>query len=275
MGNEQAKIETASSPGQFHAVSLSGGKDSTAMLLLMIERGMPIDAVLTADTGMEFPEMYDHLHRLDDHLYRERGIRLTVLRHPQGFEYLMFEEPKTKPSSIENRQRLGVPLYGNGWPGVKVRWCTGQLKTHLISKEVNRLKKERNALHYVGIAADEPARIRDEQYPLVDWGITEKEALQICYDRGYDWGGLYEIYHRCSCWCCPLQRIDELRKLRRHHPELWARLIELDKRAIAQFGHNALGQFKKDWTVEQLEQRFAGEERQIAVPSFEGRVKYE
>ncbi len=245
------------------------------MLLLMIERGMPIDAVLTADTGMEFPEMYDHLHRLDDHLYRERGIRLTVLRHPQGFEYLMFEEPKTKPSSVENRQRLGVPLYGNGWPGVKVRWCTGQLKTHLISKEDNRLKKERNALHYVGIAADEPARIRDEQYPLVDWGITENEALQICYDRGYDWGGLYEIYHRCSCWCCPLQRIDELRKLRRHHPELWARLIELDKRAITQFGHNALGQFKKDWTVEQLEQRFAGEERQIAVPSFEGRVKYE
>jgi len=33
----------------YHAVSLSGGKDSTAMLLLMIERGMPVDAVLTAD----------------------------------------------------------------------------------------------------------------------------------------------------------------------------------------------------------------------------------
>ena len=46
---------------QFHAVSLSGGKDSTAMLLLMIERDMPIDMVLSADTGMEFPEMYEHL----------------------------------------------------------------------------------------------------------------------------------------------------------------------------------------------------------------------
>ena len=31
---------------QFHAVSLSGGKDSTAMLLLMIERDMPINMVL-------------------------------------------------------------------------------------------------------------------------------------------------------------------------------------------------------------------------------------
>lgn len=52
---------------QFHAVSLSGGKDSTAMLLLMIERGMPIDMVLSADTGMEFPEMYEHLAKLDEH----------------------------------------------------------------------------------------------------------------------------------------------------------------------------------------------------------------
>ena len=30
---------------QFHAVSLSGGKDSTAMLLLMIERDMPINTL--------------------------------------------------------------------------------------------------------------------------------------------------------------------------------------------------------------------------------------
>ena len=62
---------------QFHAVSLSGGKDSTAMLLLMIERDMPIDMVLSADTGMEFPEMYEHLAKLDEHLFRERGIHIS------------------------------------------------------------------------------------------------------------------------------------------------------------------------------------------------------
>ena len=91
---------------QFHAVSLSGGKDSTAMLLLMIERGMSIDMVLSADTGMEFPEMYAHLAKLDEHLYRERGIHITTLRHPKGFEYLMFDEPKQKPRSLENRAKL-------------------------------------------------------------------------------------------------------------------------------------------------------------------------
>lgn len=127
----------------FHAVSLSGGKDSTAMLILMVEKGMPIDAVLTADTGMEFPEMYKHLKKVDRYLYQHRGIHITYLCHPKGFEYMMFNDPKKRASTIETRKKLGVPLYGNGWPGLRVRWCTGQLKTHLIEKEINRLKGNR------------------------------------------------------------------------------------------------------------------------------------
>ncbi len=253
-----------SKQGNFHAISLSGGKDSSYLLLQMIERGMPIDAVLSADTGMEFPEMYGHLEKLDDLLYRERGIHITTLRHPKGFEWLMFDEPKQKPKTLENRARLGIPPCGNGWPGIRVRWCTGQLKTHLISKEVNRLKRDKNALHYVGIAADEAWRCKGEQYPLVDWGVTEAEALRGCYDRGFDFGGLYEIYHRASCWCCPFQRIEELRRLRKHHPELWDKLIELDRRARAQFGPGPLGQFKKNWSVDRLEERFAMEDARTA-----------
>ena len=230
------------------------------MLLLMLEAGMPIDCVITADTGMEFPEMYRHWDKVEQVLYQERGIHLTILRHPKGFEWLMFDQPKERLKTVANREASGVTLYGNGWPGIRVRWCTGQLKTHLIQKEVNRIKGEHNALHYVGIAADEPKRIKSEIYPLVDWGVTEAEALKICYDRGFDWDGLYEIYHRCSCWCCPFQRIDELRKLRRHHPELWKQLREMDERAICQFGNAALGRFKDNWTIEQLEQRFAAED---------------
>ena len=177
---------------------------------------------------------------------------------------MMFDIPQQKKRAIERRIAMGQPLTGYGWPGMTVRWCTGQLKTHLISKEVNRLKKEQNALHYIGIAADEAHRCKDDpqnRYPLVEWKITEAQALQICYSRGFDFGGLYEIYRRASCWCCPLQRIDELRKLRIHHPELWARLRDMDNRARAMFGPGPLGQFKKDWSVERLEERFAREEK--------------
>ena len=41
--------------------------------------------------------------------------------------------------------------------------------------------------------------------------------------------------------------------------------MELDRRALEQFGHNPLGQFKQNWTVEQLDQRFANEERQSII----------
>lgn len=127
-GRSQTDCGFSHDRNHYHAVSLSRGKDSTAMLLLMIERGIPIDAVLSADTGMEFPEMYVHLQKLDDYLYRERGLHIITLRHPKGFEWMMFEEPKQKPSCLANRQRLGIPPYRNGWPGIKVRWCTGQLE---------------------------------------------------------------------------------------------------------------------------------------------------
>ena len=252
----------------FSAVSLSGGKDSSCLLLLMIEKGLPIDCVLYADTGMEFPEMEAHIAKLDAFLYQERGIHITTLRHPHGFEWLMFDVPQQQKRAIERRIAMGQPLIGYGWPGMKVRWCTGQLKTHLITKEVNRLKKEKNALHYIGIAADEAHRCKSDEhtrYPLVEWGITEAQALQICYNQGCDWGGLYEIYHRALCWCCPLQRIGELKKLRRHHPELWRRLLDMDNRARAMFGPGPLGQFKQNWSVARLEERFAREDAEDTV----------
>lgn len=240
--------------------AVSGGKDSTAMILLMIERDMPIDYVFTADTGMEFPAMYEHLAKLDEYLFRERGIHITTLRHSHGFEWMMFDAPPKKQSTVERRIADGQSPTGYGWPGSRARWCTGQLKTHLVHKEITRLKGGYPTLQYVGIAADEAWRCKSEKYPLVEWGITEADALKICYDRGFDFGGLYQIYRRASCFCCPFQRIGELRKLRTHHPELWARLLDMDARARAQFGDTPLGQFRKDWTVTELDERFAKEE---------------
>jgi len=38
-------------------VSFSGGKDSTAMLLMMLEKGIPVDRVICVDTTKEFPQM--------------------------------------------------------------------------------------------------------------------------------------------------------------------------------------------------------------------------
>lgn len=93
------------------------------------------------------------------------------------------------------------------------------------------------------------------KYPLVDWGMTEADCLVYCKERGFDWDGLYDIFSRVSCWCCPLQSLEELRKLRKHFPDLWEKLREMDKRTWRQY--------LKNYSVEQLEVRFALEDELI------------
>ena len=226
--------------GDYHVVSLSGGKDSTAMLLLMLEMGMQIDEIVNVDTGMEFPEMAEHISRIEEYT----GRTVTRLHHPQGFEYLMFDYVLTKG------ERKGEQGYG--WARPNARWCTSKLKTDVIAKYLHDLSRTRNVIEYVGIAADEAHRKKAKRYPLIDWGVTEAEALTYCYECGFTWGGLYELFGRVSCWCCPLQSLDDLRNLRTHFPELWKRLQQMDERSFNSFqiGRN----------IKQLEQRFSLEQ---------------
>lgn len=231
---------------KLHIVSLSGGKDSTAMLLRMLEEGMPVDIILFCDTGMEFEGLYRHLDKLEAYI----GRPITRLKSQQSFEHLMlYHEPKRKNPELVGR-------IGFSWPGPRNRWCTAMLKTRIIDRYLRELSKEYELVQYIGIAADEPERIRDFNYPLVDWGMTEADCLAYCKKRGFDWDGLYDIFHRVSCWCCPLQSLEELRKLRRHFPELWERLRYMDK--------HTWRTFLKNYSVEQLEVRFSFEEERMA-----------
>ena len=49
-----------------HIVSFSGGKDSTAMLLMMIEKKMQIDEIIFCDTTVEFPQMIEHIDQVEE-----------------------------------------------------------------------------------------------------------------------------------------------------------------------------------------------------------------
>lgn len=93
-------------------------------------------------------------------------------------------------------------------------------------------ERERKHLTYIGIAYDEPKRITNnplKKYPLYEWKITEKDALEYCYSKGYDWGGIYKNHKRVSCWICPLQRLEDWRILRKDFPDLWEYALKLDR----------------------------------------------
>ena len=101
-------------------ISLSGGKDSTALLLLMLERNEPIHSVVTYDTGWEFPEIIEHIDKLETYT----GLKFVRLHPAKSFDHLMSSKPVYRNRIGENRGEFRH--YGYGWPSACMRWCTGE-----------------------------------------------------------------------------------------------------------------------------------------------------
>ncbi len=230
-----------------HIVSFSGGKDSTAMLLKMLEDNWKIDEIIFCDTGKEFPDMYEHIRQVQNYIVRNYGKEIVTIQSRKSFDYYMFDHIKTRG---KNKGKKGY-----GWAikfGKKgIRWCTSYLKESLMDRYLKQKYGKGNYTEYIGIAYDEPGRVKDKRYPLIEYEMTEAECLQFCYDRGFTWNGLYEKFDRVSCWCCPFKRLKELKVLYLEFPELWQKLKEMDKKAY--------NQFRVDYSVEQLEEKLKKE----------------
>ena len=87
--------------------------------------------------------------------------------------------------------------------------------------------------------------------------MTEANCLKYCHERGFDWNGLYDRFKRASCWLCPLQSLSELRKLWEFYPDLWAKLRQYDEMTWRKY--------RADYSVKELEIRFAFEEERLAA----------
>ena len=235
-------------------VSLSGGKDSTAMLEMMIERGEKIHSVVYCDMSpWEFPAMHDHIKAVE----KSTGIPVVRVKHRWNPVYQLIEKPVIKRGSKE------VYRLGNNWPSFMRRWCTRE-KMNALHKY---LKTVPGAVSCVGMAVDETNRLDTSdaksrnitcRYPLIEYGVTEAQALQYSYGKGYTWNGLYQIFDRVSCFCCPLQRLGELRKLRRHFQDLWSLMLDWDSQIDTSWGVG----FRGYKTVHDLEKNFYDEDRQ-------------
>lgn len=238
-------------------VNLSGGKDSTAMLHMLLEKGEDIEAVVHFDGGWEFPEMLEHINEVEE----KTGIKIDRIKPEDSFDRWMFERPI---KSGKDRPRQGIKKgevhrIGYGWPSALRRWCTRE--------KVNRLARYHswfvNPVACIGFAFGESKRAFNMatkaypvRYPLIEWKVTEPEALDYCKSLGYTWKGLYEIFERVSCFCCPLQSVKDFRLLRQHRPDLWERIKRMD---VKNLKNNPNCKFRGEETAASLECRFEDE----------------
>lgn len=205
-----------------YIASVSFGKDSLAMLLYILENNLPLDEVVFYNTGMEFEAIY----RIRDKIVRvlkKRGIKFTELHPARPFMYDMLERPVVSKQKGEHT--------GYGWCGGLCRWGT--------TEKILAMDRYTRGSHvYVGIAADEKIRCERlpdwKSSPIAEAGMTEKDCLRYCRERGYSWMEdgveLYDILDRVSCWCCSNKNRKELKNIYQYLPKYWDKLKELQSK---------------------------------------------
>lgn len=90
-----------------YVASFSGGKDSTAMVLRLIEENYPLDEIVFFDTGMEFKSIYKVAEKVKT-IAEENGIKFTTLKPKMDFMLKMMCKP------VKSGHHYGYDWCGGG-----------------------------------------------------------------------------------------------------------------------------------------------------------------
>lgn len=138
-----------------YVASISGGKDSMAMVLGLMEKGWPLTHCVYFDTGMEFSCIRKNIEKVRLEL-EQYGCELVILQPERHFlEEMLLRRIKCRDGSSH---------YGSYWCGGPCRWMT-RLKINACEKYVKSLGA--TAVEYIGIAADESGRVKEKCPDLV------------------------------------------------------------------------------------------------------------
>lgn len=216
--------------------SVSGGKDSTALILALREAAIPARFVF-ADTGWEAPETYDYLNYLRSTL----GIEIDVVwAHvdEEVIDGIQVGTDERGPWAIledgtEIRGAMMVrAIYRAGFPGRMQRWCTRELKIEPLRAYHDRVIEETGieTICAMGIRGAESAERdtmpewEDEPTGLRKWGgylwrplkrWSVQDVLQIHNRHGVKVNPRYrEGFDRVGCDPCVYENKGGIRLLK-------------------------------------------------------------
>jgi 3'-phosphoadenosine 5'-phosphosulfate sulfotransferase (PAPS reductase)/FAD synthetase len=191
-----------------HILNLSGGKDSTALAIIMKDKVPEMEYVF-CDTQKELPELYEYLDKLEAFL----GKPIVRLNDGRGFDYWL-------------------QVYGGLLPSSKVRWCTRKLKIEPLEEYVG----DGEVRSYVGIRADEDRSgyISTKPnitpvFPFKEMGIVKADVFRILEESGLGLPKYYDWRSRSGCYFCFFQRRVEWVGLKDNHPDLFEKAKEYEK----------------------------------------------
>ena len=215
-------------------ISWSGGKDSTATIILAHELGIKIDGIFISEVMFdnakgisgENPKHIEWIKNIAiPRIEKDFGYSVTIL-HAKSDYVSEFQKQITSKSLKKYRigKLVGFPLGG-------MCYVNNRLKMKPIREYRKKLGEH---IEYVGIAIDEPKRLkRMEQKKhcislLADKKMTEQDAYALC--KKYDLlSPIYLTCRRGGCWFCPNQSLNEMANFAKEYPSIWQELEELNK----------------------------------------------
>lgn len=235
-------------------VSVSGGKDSTALLLLAIERGAENLQAVFADTGHEHEATYEYVEYLSEKVIPIRKVRADFteqIARKREYVRTKWAEKGVPQEDIERAMKALVPtgnpfldlcIWKGRFPSTKARFCSEELKRNPIIEQVQMPILEQGGIiwSWQGVRADESAsRANLTELEEVGGGLWNyrpilKWTAQECFDmhrkHGIKHNPLYEQgMGRVGCMPCIHARKDELLEISKRFPEEIQRVAEWEK----------------------------------------------
>lgn len=212
-------------------LSWSGGKDSTASIILCYEKGIPLDGIVMSEV------MFDHSRNISGenpkHIKWVYETAIPIIENVFGYNVIILKDDSDyikefyhilQKSKIKERNGKCSGFFLGGM-------CVGN--DRLKMRPLRRFFKEQgNPRRIVGIAVDEPkrlARLKQNTFSvLANYNITEDMTYDICQKYNL-LSPIYSEETRGGCWFCPNQSVKELAKLNKEYPELWEELKKMSK----------------------------------------------
>ncbi|MCI8652110.1 MAG: hypothetical protein HFF11_00235 [Angelakisella sp.] len=213
-------------------LSYGGGVNSTAMLIGLHQRNIPVDLILFADTGGEQPYTYDYLPIMDQWLETHGLPKIIIVQYTdQDGNRLTLEEECLRSASLPSiayghktcslkHKVAPQEKFCNNHPLCREVWDRGERIVKFIGYDAGEERRRNHAVVY-----DIQDRKYRNEYPLIDWGWFREDCLKAIEQEGLPQPG------KSSCFFCPSMKKSEIRTLYHRHRDLYDRAIAIERKA--------------------------------------------
>jgi hypothetical protein len=212
-------------------LSYGAGTNSTAILVGLKERGEMINHITFADTGGEKPATYEHLRTVSAWCVENGFPPITTVK---GSQPAQLRRGSLEAECLD----LGtMPSKVFGLGNCSQKWkIDPQNKYDVVMSQLLGVPMS-DIVRLVGFDADEPERMErailvsakratKKRFPLIEWGWGRDECVAAIARAGLPQPG------KSACWFCPSSKKHEVLWLRDTHPDLFARAVAMEQRAL-------------------------------------------